>query len=388
MTQIFISTFNCGKKPPIGGEFPKHISEKLPNDISSLYVFGFQEISSILESTNDNEINKKLIWISNNLLNCLEKKFKMKSFELISINHFGSIGIIIISPFKSKISNIILSFGYPVGHFLTNLKGGIGVRIKFESVEFTFVCMHLNAGEKIENLIRRNNDIYNILSKLKFDDGWCVLKPESHIFLFGDLNYRLTGTFGMFKSIVISNEGNNIEEIFEDLKNDELLIMMKNGTILEDFEEAKINFKPSYKYIIGSGEYNKKRIPSYCDRILYLGYSEFSKLPKYEIIKYDSIPECQISDHIPVYLIINVHSSPPERNINDLGYLIDRTTELNEFSKNYKLVSTSNYILKLSYFTTYLMGLGLYLTITNKGRMISFGILCIVYILIKWNGIL
>lgn len=379
--QVFITTFNCGKKTPINSEFTNELSKKLPNDISNLYVFGFQEIASILDSTDFNLINKKLIWISNNLISCLNLKFNIETIELISINHFGSIGLIILSPFKSKINQIIKSVGYPVGHFYTNLKGGIGIRIKYDLTEYTFVCMHLNAGEKIENLLRRNNDIYNILSKLKFDDDWCVLKPNSHVFIFGDLNYRTTSAFGL-SSIDNNNNNNN-----NSLDLDELLILMKSGLLLEKFKEANISFKPTYKYIVGTNNYNKKRMPSFCDRILYLDYLSYSKLSKYEIIKYDSIDNCLLSDHKPVYLIVNTSNEPPESSINELGYLIDRSTELIEYSKNYRRNKFGFFILQLSYCTTFLMGLGLYLVITNKGRIIILSIIGLILLLFKWNWI-
>lgn len=395
---LFITTFNCGKKTPTGAEFTKHLNEKLPEDVSNLYVFGFQEITSILDATDANIVNKKLIWIADNLITCLKNKYEMQSFAVVSIAHFGAVGLIIISPFISKITKIHKSLGYPVGTFYTNLKGGVGVRVFYESTEFTFVCMHLNAGEKVQHMLRRNQDLYNILSKLAFDDGWCVLKPGAHCFIFGDLNYRATGGFGLIPGRQETeqreqdeSEGRGQEtdsDIVHRLENDELTLLRKGGLILEDFEEPEIHFKPSYKYIVGARNYNKKRIPSFCDRILFLGYPDASKTPRYKVLEYDTISECLISDHLPVYMIVNLNLTPPERNINDAGYLIDRTTQLNEFGKSYKIIGYSRYILRVSFFTTFLLGTLLYLTVTNKGRMVSLGFVILVYTLLKWNGLL
>lgn len=391
--QLFISTFNCGKKTPTNAEFTKHLNEKLPEEASDLYVFGFQEVTSILDATDENVVNKKLIWIADNLITCLENRYEMQSFAVVSIAHFGAVGLIIVSPFISKIHKIYKSRGYPVGTFCTNLKGGVGVRLTYESAEFTFVCMHLNAGEKVQHMLRRNQDLYNVFSKLIFDDGWCVLKPDAHCFIFGDLNYRATGAFGLVPKGLDFDETENREGtencdpafIF---KKDELSLLQKGGLILQDFEEPAICFKPSYKFHIGTKNYHRNRIPSYCDRILYLGYPESSKTPKYKAVAYDTITECLFSDHLPVYMIVNVSLTAPERIINDAGYLIDRTTQLNEFSKSYKAVGYSSYILRVSSFTTSMLGTLLYLSTTNRGRMVSLAFAILVYTLLKWKELL
>ena len=391
--QLFISTFNCGKKTPTNAEFTKHLNEKLPEEASDLYVFGFQEVTSILDATDENIVNKKLIWIADNLITCLENRYEMQSFAVVSIAHFGAVGLIIVSPFISKIRKIYNSRGYPVGTFCTNLKGGVGVRLTYESAEFTFVCMHLNAGEKVQHMLRRNQDLYNVFSKLTFDDGWCVLKPNAHCFIFGDLNYRATGAFGLVpKGLDLDETENregteNCDPAFI-LKKDELSLLQKGGLILQDFEEPEICFKPSYKFYIGTKNYRSNRLPSYCDRILYLGYPESSKTPKYKPVEYDTISECLFSDHLPVYMIANVGLTAPERIINDAGYLIDRTTQLNELSKSYKAVGYSRYILRVSYVTTSVLGTLLYLSTTNRGRMVSLTLAILVYTLLKWKELL
>lgn len=397
-TNLFITTFNCGKKTPTSAEFTKHLSEKLPHnegddlDVPDLFVFGFQELASILDGTDFNKINQKLIWISDNLITCLSNKYGMQSFEIVSISHFGSVGVIVISPFISKISKVTKSLGYPVGHFYTNLKGGIGIRVVYNSTEFTFVCMHLNAGEKVQHLIKRNADLNNIMSRLSFSDGWSVLKPKTHCFIFGDLNYRATGAFGFTDDTREANSSVNANIDVDDdiirnsLQKDELMLLKNKKLIIPDFEEAKIKFKPTYKFDIGTRNYNKKRIPSYCDRILYLGYSESTNLRQYKVVGYNSIPDCLISDHIPVYLSINIPHVPPESVINDYGYLIDRSTQLSESSKNFKDIEYGKYILKVSSLTTYIMRLALYLSITIKGRIIGLCIIIVIYLLLKLFG--
>ena len=57
------------------------------------------------------------------------------------------------------------------------------------------------------------------------------------------------------------------------MKWDQLERERKNGTIFEKFEEAPIDFLPTYKFIVGTNEYysnsEKLRRPAYTDRILW-----------------------------------------------------------------------------------------------------------------------
>lgn len=69
----------------------------------------------------------------------------------------------------------------------------------------------------------------------------------------------------------------------------------ESGNVFVEFEEGKINFHPTYKYKVGTHDYDeeKVRIPSWCDRILYRGES-------IEQLFYTSVSSPTISDHKPV----------------------------------------------------------------------------------------
>ena len=68
-------------------------------------------------------------------------------------------------------------------------------------------------------------------------------------------------------------------------------------------DEGQLDFDPTYKYDIGTNNYdtsNKKRTPSWCDRIL------FKKNKNLEIVKYDKV-NYMSSDHKPVYGIFMIN---------------------------------------------------------------------------------
>ena len=141
------------------------------------------------------------------------------------------------------------------------------------------------------------------------------------IFVFGDLNYRL--------NYDISNKTDynkvlqliKIGFIDQLLENDQLMNEIKLGRVFNDFKEDKITFVPTFKYKPNSknNEFSKKRIPSYCDRILwktnYLNVTsdemclkrESNTLKYFEIdcIKYSSNMNQNMSDHKPVYAVFN-----------------------------------------------------------------------------------
>ncbi len=70
------------------------------------------------------------------------------------------------------------------------------------------------------------------------------------------------------------------------------------GLVFQNFTEAPLNFKPTYKFDIGSNVYDsgaKQRIPSWTDRILYVDS------PNIQCLAYNSDESLMTSDHRPVY---------------------------------------------------------------------------------------
>jgi len=124
----------------------------------------------------------------------------------------------------------------------------------------------------------------------------------------GDLNYRIDTMTrdAMIRSV---REGN----LTKLLENDQLLKMRKRhpGFRLNAFNESPISFAPTYKYDVGTDNYDtseKKRSPAWCDRILYRGKGRIRQLDykRYEV---------RVSDHRPVSgtFQLRIKSIIPER---------------------------------------------------------------------------
>ena len=118
------------------------------------------------------------------------------------------------------------------------------------------------------------------------DHDICVLN--------GDLNYRIDA---MPRNTVIDavRQGN----LAKLLDRDQLLLSRKRnpGFRLRAFNETPINFAPTYKYDVGTDNYDsseKKRSPAWCDRLLYRG---IGRIKQTSYRRHDGI---RVSDHRPV----------------------------------------------------------------------------------------
>lgn len=109
----------------------------------------------------------------------------------------------------------------------------------------------------------------------------------------GDLNYRIDS---IPRHVIIEDiRNNNLTKLLE---RDQLLASRRKnpGFRLRAFNEAAITFAPTYKYDVGTDEYDsseKKRSPAWCDRVLYRG------LGKIKQTEYRRL-EVRASDHRPV----------------------------------------------------------------------------------------
>jgi len=131
----------------------------------------------------------------------------------------------------------------------------------------------------------------------------------------GDLNYRIDMDP---KNVQKCLEKNDLESLLE---NDQLIKEQLKGLDIDNFFEGKIEFFPTYKYEIGTDNYDfQDRVPSWTDRIIYK-----SKL-NYDLIQldYKTISQVRSSDHKPVYsvfkLLLNEKKNENNSNIENNFY--------------------------------------------------------------------
>ena len=183
-------------------------------------------------------------------------------------------------------------------------KGGVAIRFQLYGSTLCFINAHLAAHQ--EEVHMRNSDSKEILSSLQF----CAISdpPKSVMFsdhdfcwFFGDLNYRVDLPITEVLSLIDTAQYDKI------LKADQLKGQQTLKNAFQDFEEAPIKFAPTYKFLTGEmgGLYDtakgqKSKVPSYCDRILFLPHSGIFP------IDYASIPSVNVSDHKPIRAVFKV----------------------------------------------------------------------------------
>ncbi|KAK6231475.1 Endonuclease/exonuclease/phosphatase - like 10 [Theobroma cacao] len=210
-------------------------------------------------------------------------------------------------------------------------KGSISISMTLYQTTFCFVCTHLTSGEKEGDEIRRNSDVAEILRRTRFSQSFRdllkrtrfsnsyrdlrqPLPPESildhdKIIWLGDLNYRLAAGSGDTHALLKKNDWQAL------LEKDQLRIEQRAGRVFKGWEEGRIYFAPTYKYLTDSDDYvvqlsnskEKRRTPAWCDRILWKG--EGLKQIWY------SRGESRFSDHRPVYSLFSVHVNPANKPI-------------------------------------------------------------------------
>jgi hypothetical protein len=169
-----------------------------------------------------------------------------------------------------------------------------------------FVNCHLAAGQTQTK--DRNTDISLILestilpaikdvnvrqdSFIGGGDGTMIMDHELCV-VNGDLNYRID-TMGR-DTVVSAVKANNLKKLLE---RDQLLASKRRNPWfrLRAFHELPITFDPTYKYDVGTDNYDtseKKRAPAWCDRLLYRGRDRISQL---DYRRHD----VRVSDHRPV----------------------------------------------------------------------------------------
>ncbi|KAK6942918.1 Endonuclease/exonuclease/phosphatase [Dillenia turbinata] len=229
------------------------------------------------------------------------------------------------------ISNLKVScVGRGIMGYLGN-KGSISVSMTLHQTTFCFVCTHLASGEKEGDEVRRNSDVTDILKRTRFNHSggvpgqpcpsYSVLDHEqilvieiphsigffwfSKIIWLGDLNYRLASGCGDTHELLLKNDWEAL------LEKDQLRIEQRAGRVFKGWEEGRIYFAPTYKYIANSDNYvaqtskskEKRRTPAWCDRILWKGEG----LKQMWYVRGES----KFSDHRPVYSLFSVQVKTP-----------------------------------------------------------------------------
>lgn len=289
---IFVTTFNVNGKSP-----PEYFQDWLVFDTENLpdfIVIGLQEMDLALGTyVTDNTIREEqwLFTLKRNL---------PRDYKLVQSIRLIGIFMVIYRKEDSKIpitSNVYSAF-VATGFLKFGNKGGVGISMELNSTSVCFINSHLAAGSELS---KRNQDFREI-SQMRFANGRGLYDHDIVIWL-GDLNYRLDTLMG-YEEVVKRIENGKAHELlqFDQLQRQQILKQAFHG-----FKEVLgVTFKPTYKFDVGTNRWDtseKRRVPAWCDRILYWTKDKHIKVAQHE---YSCVDKVTFSDHKPVRAIFKV----------------------------------------------------------------------------------
>ncbi|KAL3650084.1 hypothetical protein CASFOL_006487 [Castilleja foliolosa] len=269
-------------------------------------------------------------------------------------------------------------------------KGAVGLRMRVYDRVLCFVNCHFAAH--LEAVNRRNADFDHVYHTMIFSrpsnilnataagvtsavqvlrttsamginpvDGIPELSEADMVVFLGDFNYRLDG--------ISYDEARDFvqQRCFDWLRErDQLRAEMEAGNVFQGMREAIIKFPPTYKFekhqpgLAGYDSGEKKRIPAWCDRILYRDSRSASASTcsldcpvVASVLQYEACMDVTDSDHKPVRCIFSVEVARVDESVRrqEFGEII-RSNEkikrmLDELCKVPEtIVSTNNIILQ------------------------------------------
>ncbi|XP_062105113.1 type II inositol polyphosphate 5-phosphatase 15 isoform X2 [Humulus lupulus] len=276
-------------------------------------------------------------------------------------------------------------FGRAIGN-----KGAVGLRMRVYDRIMCFVNCHFAAH--LEAVNRRNADFDHVYRTMAFSrptnlfnaasasassaaqvlrstttgvaysaEGMPELSEADMVIFLGDLNYRLDGiSYDEARDFVS-------QRCFDWLREkDQLRAEMEAGNVFQGMREADIRFPPTYKFerhqvgLAGYDSGEKKRIPAWCDRIIYRDSrsttaSECSlKCPVVSsILQYEGCMDVTDSDHKPVRCIFAVDIARVDESVRrqELGEILGTNKKVKAILEKLckipeTIISTNNIILQ------------------------------------------
>uniref|UniRef100_A0A0E0NEV3 Inositol polyphosphate-related phosphatase domain-containing protein n=1 Tax=Oryza rufipogon TaxID=4529 RepID=A0A0E0NEV3_ORYRU len=342
---------------------------KLPTPEVGLVVVGLQEVDmgagflamSAAKETVGLEGSPNGDW----WLDAIGQQLKGYSFERVGSRQMAGLLICVwvrthLKQFIGDIDNAAVACG--LGRAIGN-KGAVGLRMRIHDRSICFVNCHFAAH--MEAVSRRNEDFDHVFRTMTFatpssgimttsvssSTGQLLrgangsrmpeLSDTDMIVFLGDFNYRLYDISYDDAMGLVSRR------CFDWLKNnDQLRAEMRSGRVFQGLREGDFKFPPTYKFekhtagLSGYDSSEKRRIPAWCDRILYRDSRVSSgnecslDCPVVSSISlYDSCMEATDSDHKPIKSVFNL----------DIAYVDKQTMR----QKYVELMSSNNKVVHL-----------------------------------------
>lgn len=296
--KIFLGTWNAASQKP-NGDFNNFFIHQNSMDYQ-IYIFCLQESDFAGSSSS------ALFWesfISSHLsedfsLMVSANLWQIRMFMFVHVDLMNFISGLHISDETTGLTRVLSN------------KGSVAIAFNFKSTKFCVVNSHFEAHQ--DKVLERNSNYKDAIQGMHIGrSSLDLLNQFDHVIWAGDLNYRLDLVKDR-KHTPTSDEMASILSLIDErdytalLSADQLKAEMHSGKVFIGFSEGKIDFPPTFKFSKGSvNDYNPKRAPAYCDRILW--HSAPGLGENIAQLKLSSCPEVTSSDHKPVYTVFDIN---------------------------------------------------------------------------------
>ena len=361
--RVRVCTWNCGNAAPSG--FLRDIFQAAPTNAArtqeDIVVLGLQE--SVFNAEGGEELKT-----SSKAKQVLKGSVGMKSpldefwvdatsealgdgWNVVSMATLGEMRLLVFarSAIVSAISEIeTAQEACGIGGVVGN-KGGLVVKFKVNNTSLCFISCHLAAHEGEKKATKRNDNIREVLAGARVGPfKWMDAATQfDHTWFIGDLNYRvdLQQLDGVDR-----NQGQHVDEVIDKVfkgqfdvlqRADQLHRELSTKRVLVGFTEGRLNYAPTFKVerepVLS---YTRKRVPSYCDRILFRSLPGLSANQRQEWVQ--PVESVASSDHKPLVGLHSVRShsaapcqvSAPRLRIVITGLHASRLTAMDANGKN------------------------------------------------------
>ncbi|OAL01115.1 inositol 5-phosphatase-like protein [Phaeosphaeriaceae sp. SRC1lsM3a] len=366
MLDLYLLTFNCGRALVDPRSLANSFFDALPKGapVPDIVAVSLQEISPIAYSFLGGSYLKPYFDRITTTVHLAADLHSHGSEQLehVATRSLGMTGLMIYAkPQVAQRIQWIQSAGAGVGFANMGNKGSVAMRVGISvadstsTLNLTFAAAHLAPMES--NISARNKDWENLVRNLVFvsgdesayssseeapllasssaktpSDHDGLFSANSHVFFYGDLNYRTSDAppgpddHKTYPQPTASENSN--QHYSHLLKQDQLSREKEANRTLHGLQEPKINFPPTYKYALPKDAntarstrttddewaWSKHRYPSWCDRILFSSSGSVSAL---EPQIYTALPVQATSDHRPVALSLRVSENSSSQSIDD-----------------------------------------------------------------------
>jgi hypothetical protein len=250
---IFAGTYNLNGQSYQGESLEPWLLQHLDHGHQEpdIFCIGFQEIVKLSpQQVMSTDVEKRKAWerqieITLNSRSKGSKYIALRSNQLVGAALMLYVKQSIVHNIRN-VESVVKKTGL-MG--MAGNKGAVAIRLDYCDTSFCFVASHFASGHS--NYEERNQDFHTINQGLIFPRGRAIDGHDNIIWV-SDLNYRVSMTN---EDVRYHLERDNLATLQEA---DQLQQQMADNNVFPGYREGTITFPPTYKYDLGTDQYDTR----------------------------------------------------------------------------------------------------------------------------------